>query len=94
MSVMSVANTQSGNPSYTVTKEYLSNLWNIGVNTAAQTLQVMMQKGICNAVHPIMQRFATKQTRLRYDQLASRHGRFYLDTFFSDHRSTRGNTMA
>jgi hypothetical protein len=94
MNVMSVANTQSGNRSYTVTKEYLSNLWNIGVNTAAQTLQVMPQKGIRNAVHPIMRRFATKQTRLRYDQLASRHGRFYSDTFFSDYRSTRGNTMA
>jgi len=94
MNVMSVANTQSGNRSYAVTKEYLSNLWNIGVNTAAQTLQVMMQKGIRNALHPIMRRYATKQTRLRYNQLASRHGRFYSDTFFSDYRSTKGNTMA
>jgi hypothetical protein len=77
-----------------ISKEYLSQLWGISLDTAAQTLQVTTQKGIKNAVHPIVRRFATKQMRLRYNQLGSRHGQFYSDTFFATTRSTRGNTLA
>ncbi len=76
------------------TKEYLSQLWGISLNTAAQTLQVTTQKGIRNAIHPIVRRYATKQSRLRYNQLGSKHGKFYSDTFFATTKSTRGNTMA
>jgi hypothetical protein len=93
-SFLQIATTSSSNRSHTVAKEALSNLWGIGLNAAAQTLQVTTQKGIRNAVHPIVRRFATKQARLRYNQLGSRHGRFYSDTFFSDCKSTRNNTMA
>jgi len=77
-----------------MTKESLSKMWGISLNTAAQTLWVTTQKGIRNAVHPIERHFVTKQSRLRYNQLGSRHGRFYLDTFFASVCSTRGNTMA
>jgi hypothetical protein len=77
-----------------ITKEKLAELWGIPLHMAAQTLRVTTQKGIRNAIHPITRRFATKQSRLRYNQLASRHGRFYTDTFFSSTKSTRGNTMA
>jgi len=77
-----------------ITKEALASLWGISLHTAAQTLRVTTQKGIKNSIHPVVRRFATKQSRLRYNQLGSRHGRFYSDTFFASIPSTRGNTMA
>jgi hypothetical protein len=77
-----------------VTKEKLSKLWGISLKTAEQTLCTTTQKGIKNAIHPIVRRYATKQSRLRYNQLASRHGKFYSDTFFASVSTTRGNTMA
>jgi transposase len=77
-----------------VTKGELAKLWGISLESVAQTLRVTTQKGIRNAIHPIIQRYATKQSRLRYNQLGSRHGRFYSDTFFSNQPSIRGNTMA
>jgi hypothetical protein len=45
-------------------------------------------------LHPIVRRFATKQSRLRHNQLGLRHGRFYSDTFFSECKSSRNNMMA
>jgi hypothetical protein len=77
-----------------ITKEKLAELWGIPLHMAAQTLRVTAQKGIKNAINPIVHRYATKQSRLRYNQLGSRHGRFYTDTFFSSTKSTRNNTMA
>jgi hypothetical protein len=77
-----------------VTKEELAKLWGISLESASQTLRVTTQKGIMNAIHPIVRRYATKQSRLRYNQLGSRHGRFYSDTYFSNQPSVRGNTMA
>jgi hypothetical protein len=77
-----------------ITKEELAKLWGISLESASQTLRVTTQKGIMNAIHPIVRRYATKQSRLRYNQLGSRHGRFYSDTFFSNQPSVRGNTMA
>jgi len=77
-----------------ITKEELCQLWGINIEMAAQTLCVTTQNGIRNAIHPIIRRYATKQSRLRYNQLGSRHGRFYSDTFFAGVRSTRGNSMA
>jgi hypothetical protein len=77
-----------------ITKEELAKLWGISLESANQTLRVMTQKGIRNAIHPIVRRYATKQSRLRYNQLGSRHGRFYSDTFFSNQTSVRGNNMA
>jgi len=89
--ISATSTTQRGS---SISKEYLSQLWGISLSAAAQTLQVTTQKGIKNAVHPIVRRYATKQSRLRYNQLGSRHGQFYSDTFFATTRSTRGNTMA
>ncbi len=63
-------------------------------SAASQTLKATMQKGIRNAVHPIVRRYATKQCQLRYNQLGSQHGRFYTGTFFSSCKSSRGHTMA
>ncbi len=89
-----ISGTSTSNRNSVITKEYLSQLWGISLNTAAQTLQVTTQKGIRNAIHPIVRRYATKQSRLRYNQLGSKHGKFYSDTFFATTKSTRGNTMA
>jgi hypothetical protein len=89
-----IATKHSSNRCTGITKEALASLWGISLNTAAQTLRVTTQKGIKNSVHPVVRRFATKQSRLRYNQLGSRHGRFYSDTFFANIPSTRGNTMA
>jgi hypothetical protein len=76
-----------------ITNEKLSELWGISLKTAEQTLRITTQKGIKNAIHPIIRRYATKQSRLRYNQLGSRHGRFYSDTFFASVSSTCGNNM-
>jgi hypothetical protein len=54
-----------------ITKEDLCQLWGINVETAAQTLCFTTQKSIRNAVHPIVRRYATKQSCLRYNQLGS-----------------------
>ena len=89
-----VASTATSHRSSAITKEHLSKIWGIGLHTASQTLRVTTQKGIRNAVHPITRRYATKQSRLRYNQLGSQHGRFYSDTFFASSKSTRGNSMA
>jgi hypothetical protein len=37
-----------------VTKEELAKLWGISLENAAQTLRVTTQKGIRNAIHPIV----------------------------------------
>jgi hypothetical protein len=60
-----------------VTKESLAKKWGIGIQVAAETLQVTTQKGIHNAVHPIQRRYRTKQVQLKYDQLGTQHGHFY-----------------
>ena len=75
-------------------KEELAAKWKIGLTQAAQTIRVTTQKGIRNAIHPIQRRFCTQQAQLRYNQLGSRHGRFYTDTMFSKIKSTRRNTCA
>ena len=39
-----------------VTPEEVTRKWNIGLETAKNTLRVTMQYGICMAVHPMMRR--------------------------------------
>jgi hypothetical protein len=94
LSMSSIATTNTTTRGFVTTKESLANLWGISLTTAAQTLKVTTQKGVRNSIHPITRRFATKQSRLRYNQLSNKHGRFYSDTFFSSVVSSRGNTMA
>ncbi len=89
-----LASQSTSERSSSVTKEQVVEIWGISLNAAAQTLCVTTQKGIKNVVHPVVQCYATKQSRLRYNQLGSRHGHFYSDTFFSLCSSMHGNTMA
>ncbi len=76
-----------------ITKEAIATKWKIGLDAAKQMIQVTTQKGICNAIHPVLQQYRTKQAQLHYNQLGMKHGQFYLDTLFSKVRSVRGNTM-
>jgi hypothetical protein len=85
--------TESSSRQNVVDKESLAKRWGIGIQVAAQTLQVTTQKGVRNAVHPIHKRFRTKQVQLKYDQLGTQHGRLYSDTMFSSVKSVQGNTM-
>ena len=89
--VRSIDAVQSASRASVVTKEKLARMWAIGLDTAAATLRVTTQKGIRNAIKPLHQRYRTKQTHLRYNQLASR---FYSDTFIAKHKSYRGNVVA
>lgn len=89
-----IGSTTSKSRGSIISKEELGMKWNIWLTTAEQTLQVTMQKDIHNALHPISHRFRTKQAQLRYNQLGTRHGRFYSDTMFSNTCSSRGNTCA
>lgn len=89
-----VAVTNTSNKRYGISKEELARSWDIGLSAAEQTLRVTTQKGIRNAIHPIHRRYRTRQAQLRYNQLGSRHGRFYTDTFFASVKSSRQNEVA
>jgi hypothetical protein len=69
------------------TAETLSNLWYIGLETAAKTLKATTQKGARSAVLPLSRRLVTDlvywKPRLR--------GRFYTDTVYGRHSSLTGN---
>jgi hypothetical protein len=54
---------------------------------------VTTEKGICNAIHPVLRQYHTKQAQLRNNQLGTKHGRFYSDTLFSKVCSVKGNMM-
>lgn len=94
LSMSSIATTNTSARDLTMTKELLANLWGISLSTTAQTLKVTTQKGVRNAVHPITRHYATKESRLQYNKLSSKHGRFYSDTFFTSVLSSHDNTMA
>jgi hypothetical protein len=89
-----LASTGSTKRNFKISAEELSKLWGIGLLAASQTLKATTQRGIQNAVHLIVYRYATKQCQLKYNQLGSQHGRFYTDTFFSSCKSSIGHTMA
>jgi len=94
LSLRHVVSTNTSGRSNTTTAEQLSRNWNIGLEAAKRTLKVTTQKGIRHTTQPIEQRFRTRQSQLRYNQLGGRHGRFYTDTFFSSVPTLNGNTMA
>jgi hypothetical protein len=70
-----------------VNVETSSNLWHIGLDTAAKTLKVITHKGARSAVLPLSRRFRTdlvyRKPRLK--------GRFYTDTVYGRHSSLTGN---
>jgi Reverse transcriptase (RNA-dependent DNA polymerase) len=76
---------------FTLSAEKLAQRWSISLESAQRTLQATTQRFIRSAMDPIDRRFRTQQTQFRYNRLNTR---FYLDTMFSNLRSTRGNSCA
>jgi hypothetical protein len=83
----------TGSRKLTVPDIEIARIFNCSPAVATKTRLVTTQKGVRSVSKHLTRRYRTKQAALRYDQLGGRHGRFYLDTFFSSIRSTRGNTM-
>eukprot|EP00980_Cylindrotheca_fusiformis_P019228 scaffold6542_cov94-Cylindrotheca_fusiformis.AAC.1 len=73
-----------------ITAERLAQQFNIGLETARNTLKVITQKGLRSAVHPISRRYRTDLVRgMEAKQMP---GNWYTDTLFSTVKSIRGNT--
>jgi hypothetical protein len=72
----------------------LANIWNIGLETAKETLRVTTHRGIRSTSLPIKQRFCMRQSQLQYNQLGGCHCRFYTNTMFSSTPSINGCDMA
>jgi hypothetical protein len=70
-------------PKPRVSSKKLAQSWGIRIAMASNTIQVTTQKGIRNVTGHIERRLKTKQAHSRYPQIGGRHGRFYMDTFFS-----------
>ena len=88
-SLHTIASTQSNARKTPISKETLASRWNIGLETAHNTILATTQKGLRQAIHPIHRRYRTRQAQLRYNQLNSR---FFSDTMFSPYPSLGGNT--
>jgi hypothetical protein len=74
-----------------ITKELLAKRWGIGLDTAHQTLTAMTQSGIRHVLHPVEQRYRTRQSQLCFPTLNTK---FYTDTMFSTMKSICGNKCA
>ena len=71
----------------------LSKLWGIGLATAKRTLKASTHRCI-RKVGDLTRRFRTDKAQLRHRRLATRHGKFYVDTLLSKVKSIRGYTCA
>ena len=74
-----------------VSPEELARKWNIGLQTAKDTLKVTTQIGIRTAVHPMTRRVRVDHLDLHRTRL---HGTWYADTLFAKVKSKLGNTCA
>lgn len=72
----------------TVSKEALSRIFHIGLETAKRTLAATTQLAIKNVIRPISRRYRTKQAQFRYNLL---NCTIYSDTMFSSTKSISGN---
>ena len=75
----------------TVTPEEVTRKWNIGLETAKKTLKVMMQYGICTAVHPMTHHLRVDHLHLHQHHL---QGTWFVYTLLSKVKSKLGNTCA
>ena len=74
-----------------VTPEELARKWNIGLQTAKETVRVTTQKGIRTAMHPMTRRVRVDHLHLHRPRL---RGTWYVDTLLSKVKSKLGNTCA
>jgi hypothetical protein len=91
LEAISLMASASSNRRLKVGAEELSKRWAIGQQVANDTIKVTTQSFIRNVVHPIEQRYRTKNATLRYNHL---NAIFRSDTMFSSVTSIAGNTMA
>jgi hypothetical protein len=73
------------------TPEELARKWNIGIQTAKDTLRVTTQRGIRTAIHPMTRRVRVDHLNLHRQRL---RGVWYADTLLSKVKSKLGNTCA
>ncbi len=62
--------------------EELASKWGIGIKTAKRTLKATTHRCI-RTVGDLTRRFRTDKAHMRYRRLATKHGRFYVDTLLS-----------
>ena len=74
-----------------VTPEELSRKWNIGLETAKNTLRVTTQKGIRQSIHPVTRRVRVDHLHLHRQRL---RGTWFVDTMKAKVTSLRGNKCA
>ena len=73
------------------TPEEVARKWNIGLQTAKDTLKVTTQAGIRTAIHPMTRRLRVDHLHLHRQRL---RGTWYMDTLMSKVKSKLGNTCA
>ena len=73
------------------TPETVSRLWNVGLETAQQTLRATTQQGIRSAVHPIFRCYWVDHLHFHRKRL---HTTFHTDMLFSKIISLQGNKCA
>jgi hypothetical protein len=71
--------------------EELSRKWNIGLETAKTTLDMMMQHGVLTVVHPRSRQLRVDRLHLHRPRLK---GTWYLDTLIAKVKSLLGNKCA
>ena len=71
--------------------EELSRKWNIGLQMAKATLDMMMQHGVRTAVHPMLRWLRVDHLHLHRPRLK---GTWYLDTLIVKVKSVLGNKCA
>jgi hypothetical protein len=81
----------SNNQHSAATPEYLARFWNISLQTAKDTVQVMTQTGIRTAIHPMTRCVRVDHLHLHCQRL---RGTWYTDTLLSKVKPKLGNTCA
>ena len=71
--------------------EELARKWNVGLQTAKDTLSVTLQDGVRTSVHPMMRRVRVDHLHLHRQRL---RGTWYADTLYSKVKSILGNAYA
>jgi hypothetical protein len=74
-----------------ISKETLSERWNIGIVQAKQTLKVTTQRGVRSARLPLSRRYRTDRM---YNEKKLRGQKVYTDTLFGRVKSISNNTCA
>ena len=83
-----------GKPKDSLTPEYLSNLWQCGLEMAKRTIEATTCKHYRHTSKGITKRFKPTRDFMRYRQIRIPAGEFYTDTMMSKVRSVRGNNCA